>query len=336
MTQKYSFCLLTFLVAFLVHAQQDPHVSLYRYHMNMINPAVSGIKEASFLNMSLRSQWQGVQGAPETQVVSFGTPTRSERVGLGINVIHDRTYVEEQTLVFGSFSYRLPLTEKADLFLGLQAGTNGYSVNAAGLDAWNPQGQAVNDANLLNYSRFNPNIGVGAYLQHEKYYLSLSAPKILATERFKEIDGMVTTAADRVHFYASGAYYFSLNDQWELIPSLLVCYVNFAPFLVTSNLSFSYKKAIDFGVEYSFKSGLGGTLMVNTNDTFSFGYAYITSLHKDINTFSKGTHEVVMKIKLSSGFSEKDHPMESKLSKLEKKIGLKNKNESQNLRYRKN
>ena len=89
MTQKYSFCLLTFLVAFLVHAQQDPHVSLYRYHMNMINPAVSGIKEASFLNMSLRSQWQGVQGAPETQVVSFGTPTRSERVGLGINVIHD-------------------------------------------------------------------------------------------------------------------------------------------------------------------------------------------------------------------------------------------------------
>ena len=321
MTQNYPIYLLTFLSAFMIYSQQDPHVSLYRYHMNMINPAVSGIKEASFINMSLRSQWQGVQGAPETQVVSFGTPTRNERVGLGINVIHDRTYVEEQTLVFGSFSYRLPLTEKAALFLGLQAGTNGYSVNASGLQAWSPQGQSINDSNLLNYSRFNPNVGVGAFLQHEKYYFSLSAPKILATERFKEIDGVVTTAADRVHFYASGAYYFPLNSQWEFIPSLLLRYVNFAPFLITSNLSFSYKRAIDFGIEYSFKSGMGGTLMVNTDNTFSFGYAYITSLHADINAFSKGTHEVVMKIKLGT---VSRNPVNKALYRKERNIGTKN------------
>lgn len=107
-------------------SQQDPHVSLYRYHMNMINPAVSGIKNAPFLNMSFRSQWQGFEGAPETQIISFGTPTKGERVGLGLNVIHDKTFVEEQTLIFGSFSYRLPLNEELDLFLGIQAGTNGY------------------------------------------------------------------------------------------------------------------------------------------------------------------------------------------------------------------
>jgi len=279
-------------------AQQDPHFSLYRFHANMFNPAVTGIKEVPMVNLSFRSQWQGFTGAPETQVVSFGTPTQGERVGLGFNVVNDQTFIENQTLIFGSFSYRLQMNGRSNLFLGLQAGTNSYSVNARGLDVYGLENGV--DPFLLDTSKFYPNIGVGAYLQHEKYYLSLSAPKILKTQRFKEQNGLVTSAADLVHIYASAGYYIPLNQQWEFVPSTLVRYVNFAPFLITANASFSYKRVIDFGVEYNFKSGMGATLMVEAGNTFSFGYAYITSLHAQLNPFSKGTHEVVMLIKLGS------------------------------------
>ena len=248
---------LVFILCSSLWSQQDPHISLYRYHMNMINPAVSGIKSFASLNMSFRSQWQGFEDSPETQIVSFGTPTRGERVGLGINIIHDKTFVEEQTLIFGSFSYRLPLNEDLDLFLGLQAGTNGYSVSAQDLNVYGlSEGQV--DPNLINFSRFNPNVGVGAYLRHEKYFLSLSAPKILATKRFKEQNGLFTSATDRIHYYLSGGSYLRINNQWEFIPSVLARYVNAAPFLITANMSLSYKRAIDFGIEYNFGSGIGG------------------------------------------------------------------------------
>ena len=314
-------------------AQQDPHFSLYRFHSNMFNPAVSGIKGAPSLNMGFRSQWQGFAGAPETQVVSFGTPTKGERVGLGFNVVNDKTFVENRTFLFGSFSYRLQLSDETNLFLGLQAGTNSYSVNAQGLEIYGLDNNF--DPRIVDFSRFNPNVGVGAYLQHEKYFLSLSAPKILKSVRFQEENGLVTSAADRVHFYFSGGAYLPLNDQWEFIPSTLIRYVNFAPFLATVNASLSYKRTIDFGVEYSFNSGIGATLMVNAGKTFSFGYAYVTSLHPQINQFSKGTHEVAMRIRLGSEreaepevleelevSASKDGPQ--KASSEERKIGTRN------------
>ncbi|MEN8768518.1 MAG: PorP/SprF family type IX secretion system membrane protein [Candidatus Arcticimaribacter sp.] len=328
MLKNYGFFLLLLLLLTDGQAQQDPHISLYRQHLNMYNPAVGGIETAPELNMTFRSQWQGFKGAPETQIISFSTPTKNENVGLGFNVVHDKTFVEQQTLAFGSFSYRLQLKNDFNLYLGIQAGTNGYQVNAYNLEVFGTEGR---DPNLINYSRFNPNVGVGLFLKHEKFYFSFSAPKILKSTRFKELNNVVTTATDQVHLYVSGGANLKLNDQWEFIPSTLIRYVNFAPFLITTNASLSYNKIIDFGVEYSFESAVGGTLMIDTGNTFSFGYAYVTSLHKQINQFSKGTHEVVMRIKLGADKTPKaqeDILDEFNPKDIESQIGTKNNQKS--------
>ena len=279
-----------------LQAQQDPHISLYRFHLNMFNPAVVGSQERPTVGMTFRSQWQGFEGAPETQVVSFATPTRGERVGLGFHVINDRTFVERQTQVFNSFSYRLPLNDTWTLFLGLQAGFNAYRVNAAGLTLY---GRDKNDPNLIDYSHLNPNVGVGAYLKHDNFYLSLSAPRVLNSKRLKDTEGLVTTAADRVQFYGSAAVRIPLTRRWDFVPSFLARYVQYAPLLNTVNASFSYDKTIDFGVEYNFQSGMGATLMVDTFKTFSIGYAYVTSMHTELNQFSNGNHEVAIRIYLN-------------------------------------
>lgn len=291
---------LLFINFWTVKSQQDPNISLYRYHLNMFNPAVVGAFEAPLVGMTIRSQWQGFDNAPETQVVSFAGPISGKRIGLGLHVINDKTFVERQTQVFGSFSFRLDLNDQWNLFLGLQTGFNGYSVRAANLETFSLN-LIQNDPNLIDYSRINPNIGLGAYLKNEQFYLSVSAPKILTSQRFKTSDGLVTTAADQIHIYASGGALFALNQQWKFIPSFFVRYLNNTPFLTTLNTSFSYDEFIDFGIEYNFKEGLGGTLMVDTRKTFSFGYAYITSLNKGLNEFSRGTHEVMLRIKLGEG-----------------------------------
>ena len=107
-------------------AQQDAFFSLYRHHLNIINPAAAGTQEGNYLNMSLRSQWLGIDGAPETQAISYGMPTNGNRVGIGFSLINDQTFIEKQTQFYANFSYRLPLSDHLDLFLGLCAGANGF------------------------------------------------------------------------------------------------------------------------------------------------------------------------------------------------------------------
>jgi len=297
-TRFYLSLILLLLTVSTGWAQQESQFSLFRHHLNMINPAVVGTQGVPHINMTFRSQWQGVKDAPEVQVVSFGTPTEGERVGIGFSVVNDANFVERQTLFFGNFSYRLPLNEQTNLFLGLQAGANGYRVTAQGLEVY---GIDREDPNLINYSRFNPNVGVGFYLRHPRYYISLSAPRILNRQRFLDAEGLYTTAADRVHAYASAGTYIPLTPNWELVPAFLFRYVPYAPSLATFNLAFVYDQTFDFGLEYNLQSGFGANMMINTGKTFSFGYAYVASMHKEISQFSKGTHEALLKIKLGQG-----------------------------------
>lgn len=287
---------LTFWTLAVSHAQQDAYFSLYNYHMNMFNPAVSGVENAPFINTTIRSQWYGVEDAPETQVFSYATPTRGGRVGLGLNVINDKTFVEKQTQIFASFSYRLQMNTKTDLYLGLQAGANAYRVNAAGLDV---TGENRSDPNLIDHSQLNPNIGVGLYLKHPKYYLSLSAPKLLNSARFRDQQGLTTSASDRVHIYAAYGRRLKLGQRWTLIPSAIYRHVANAPSLWTVNLAAQLNNDIDFGVEYNINSGFGGTLMLGSGRTMAIGYAYSGSSYRQIQSVSpRGTHEFLLKIKL--------------------------------------
>src|SRR5690606_28447645 len=115
---------------------------------------------------------------PETKTVSFGTPL-GKNVGIGISVVNDKTFVENQTVFGIDFSYHLKMNDATDLYLGIKAGGNFYDVNTTGLETYN----IIEDPALGSISNFNPNIGAGVLLKHDKWYASLSVPKLLSTTR---------------------------------------------------------------------------------------------------------------------------------------------------------
>lgn len=301
MKQVYPLIILFLMMGALGWGQQDGFYSLYRQHFNMLNPAVNGLQQSSFLKMSLRSQWSGIEDAPETQALSYTTPTSNEKVSLGFNIVNDITFVETQTQFFISYAYRLQLTPEHRLFLGLQAGANAFRVNAQDLKIY---GEETQDPNLMNYSRFNPNVGVGLYLDHPRYFVTLSAPRILDSERYKNTDGLVTSASDKVHFYTSGGLFFPINNQWTLLPSFIGRYVRHAPALWTVNLSVLFREDLDVGLEYNINSGLGATLILGAKGSLTFGYAYSGTQSKDLQRLTMGTHEAFLKIRLGKSRSE--------------------------------
>ncbi|MFD0861145.1 PorP/SprF family type IX secretion system membrane protein [Sungkyunkwania multivorans] len=272
------------LVVGTAFAQQESVYSLYNYNMNAINPAYAGADGGKLTFLS-RSQWAGVQNAPETQVFILSLPV-GEKVGIGLSGVRDQVFIENATSVFIDFSYKLQVAEATDLYFGIKAGGLFLDVDTQSLQ--------TQDQGLSALNEFNPNVGVGAYLKNDKYFVSLSAPRILNTERVSNENGVATTATDKAQFYLSGGYNFDISDKVLFKPSVLGSFLQGLDPTVTVTAAFNFIEKFDLGVNYRTDDALGGFAVINLADWAGFGYAYEANTNDAIQRDS--THEIFVRI----------------------------------------
>lgn len=277
-----------------LYAQQEPNYALYRYTMNAINPAYAAADGTTSLTSNFRSQWIDVQDAPETQTFFFQTPL-TENLGIGLSIVNDNVFVENRTSFNVDFSYKLQLNESTNVFLGLKAGGRTYNVDQGGFSNFSFNAGQIDPAVANIDTGFRPNIGIGAYLVNDKYFISLSVPGLLLSERVNVDNGRVSIANERAHFYLSGGYNFDLSDKVEFRPSTMVRYVNGNGVAADMTAAFRYNQRFEAGVMYSTDSVWAGTIMFNLADWMDFGYAYGGSARSELSTFNDGTHEILVR-----------------------------------------
>lgn len=281
------------LISTSLVAQQESLITFYRNHLNLVNPAYVGVEQGATLKTSLREQWTGVQDAPSTQAISFMTPLGNKKLAMGLSFVHDKVFIEKQSFVAIDFSYDVTLTDKLNLFMGIKVGGNNYEVNTQGLETYN----VTFDPSLEPISRFNPNIGVGFYLKHDKYYVSLSTPKILNTDRAKNDDGYATASTDRAHFYLSSGYDFDINPTVKLIPSVMIRYVNGAPFSTDFTATTIVDEVFHLGATYRTDRSVAGMTQFRLSKKLMLGYAYEYSLRSQLLGRANGTSELYLQFK---------------------------------------
>lgn len=277
-----------------VNAQQDPNYTFYRYNMNIYNPAFAGSSEAAEFSLGIRSQWAGIEGAPESQSAIFGMPV-GKNVGLGASILNDRTFIEQQTWVAIDISYFIQLNEDHRLYFGIKGSANSYDANTDGLITYGV-GQ---DGTLMNYeSRFTPNVGAGAYLHHDRYFVSLSAPKLLTPDRLQERDGNAYLGVDRMHAYLSGGYSFILGKTLDLKTMGMFRYVDASPISLELTGILDFGERFEFGASYRFEESVSGLFLFNISNGFNLGYAYETSIQNSIDGLDNNTHELFMRLRM--------------------------------------
>jgi len=281
---------LSLTLPLLVVGQQDPNHSFYNYNMNLINPAYAGNGDLTELGINFRSQWSGVVGAPETQTAFFGAPLGSQ-VGLGISVINDRTFVENQTSVMVDFSYRLQVGQESSLYFGLKAGGVSYKVNSLGLLTY---GIGADPSLDQLEGKFNPNIGVGFLLKGESYYLNFSIPRFLTPNRLENNNGDVRLGVDKIHYYLGAGYDFDLGGNVELRPSILASYVEASPFRLDLTAMVFFNDRVGLGGGYRINEGGYGMATFKAQQWLRFGYAYTAPYESPIAKAANGSHEVFM------------------------------------------
>ena len=275
-----------------ITAQQDPHYIFYNSIRNVVNPAFTGTDGTSFSG-NIHSQWSNVKGAPETQSFAFGTAV-GKKVGLGLSLVNDQTFIEKQTAFALDFSYGLPINEETKLYFGLKAGMRSFKVNTAGLVTYG----LGSDPSLTNLDgRLMPTVGAGLYWKHSKYYLALSVPQILSSERLEQEDDLARLSDSKTHLYFMGGFDFLMGSDWVFKPATIIRYVDAAPLSVDIRMMSEFKERIGLGVSYRNKASISGMFVFKTNGALEFGYAYSVDTDSDIRQTNNGSHEIMMQLK---------------------------------------
>ena len=283
--------LIFILVIFIANqswGQQETSITNYWSHMNLFNPAYVGSDNMINFKSTIRNQWSGISESPVTQMVSYSKPF-GDKVGLGLSIVNDKVFIENSTYVGIDFSYKLTVSDKALLYFGLKAAANFYSINTSTLDYYSSQANNFFDPSLFNIDQFDPNIGLGFLLKREKWFLSLSVPRMLSTERASSKDngnGISTTVGtSKPHLYVSSGYNFNLkNPKWSLTPSFLLRTVKDVPVALDSNLLVSYMDKVDLSFTYGNSKTYAVTFGIDFADKYRVGYSYETSSRSLLST----------------------------------------------------
>ncbi len=292
LTKIYRFIVLTgfFLVVFSSYAQQDPQYTQYMYNTTNVNPAYAGSRDALSIFGMYRTQWVGLEGAPDTGSFSVHTPV-GEKVGLGLGIINDRIGISDETTVSVDFSYTLNLSDDGNykLALGLKGAAHLLNIDYSRLNWHNPNDPINNNIN----NRFSPNVGAGAYLYSDKFYIGLSVPNILETQHYDDND-VESLARERFHSYLITGYVFDLAQDIKLKPAILAKAVEGAPLQIdiTGNIMFNEKFVL--GVAWRWDAALSGLAGFQVNDNWFIGYAYDAETTKLAN-YNSGSHEIFLR-----------------------------------------
>jgi len=217
-TVKYGLLLVIMGCSLQTAGQTDPIFTQYMFNTQAVNPAYAGMWEKIGFFTLMRKQWTGIDRSPLTQMVSFHSPLKNEYVGVGLNVINDRFSREERLSIFGDYSFEILLSREMRLRLGLKFGFMNYQnplTQYQLIDGeFDPAFQEDIDLKFL------PNFGVGGFLYGEKYYLSLSIPKLIEN-KFATNRNNYSSLAEARHLYFSAGYVFNMSGYLKLKPTLM-------------------------------------------------------------------------------------------------------------------
>jgi len=272
-------------------AQQDPMISQYMFNGLFLNPAYSGSHKYFTSSLLHRTQWVDFSGAPKTALLAVDglIPSKSENMGVGLIVTHDRIGATEQTDIYGNYAYQLKLGE-GKLAFGLKAGASNYIFKSENVTVWD-----LNDGVFTGRKNtWLPKMGFGTYYFAKNWYAGLSVPTLLAYDANHDFNFDVNKGSFlNRHYYAYGGYVFKLNQKLKLKPSSLIKYLPSAPLQADLNLNLLYDEQFWIGASYRTKDAVVFMVEYQTNSRFRVGYAFDLTTTK-IRKYSAGTHEIMI------------------------------------------
>lgn len=308
-------------------SQVKPFYTQYVLNNYILNPALTGIENYTDVKLSYRNQWAGIDGHPvtayfsihgplnkkdlRTSATSFQVPGENPRGpkywdeyatspahhGIGLQAINDRAGYINRWSVALSYAYHKPLGPKTSLAAGINLGMSSISLDQSKIVF----GDATYDL-AIGYtsgelSKIKPEIGAGLWLYSARYYLGVSVLNIIPGKAKFVKNGDKYGTYFTPNYFATAGYRFQMTDQISVLPSVMVQYWQPQLLGVHGGVKLQYEDFLWIGANYRYSnllSGYSGMIGVNVSNTFNISYAYESATNTRLQTYTKGTHEVVL------------------------------------------
>ena len=278
-------------------AQTEPMYSQYMFNMLGVNPAYAGSREASSFNFFQRSQWIGLQGAPQTTSFSFDQSILNKRAGWGIQFYDDKIGVEKADGINIMGSTKIQVSENGILSGGLSFGLMNYRI-----DLMNVTGRFTpNDpAFYSNLNKWTPSLGIGIYYNTDNFYAGVSIPNILKS-RLTAFD-LIRSGLQKVnqkHIFLTTGFAIPINEDLKLKPSTMIKMVEGAPIEADFNTNVWLRDIIGLGVSYRTGDAVIGMAEIQANQNLRFGYAYDMTI-SPLKFYNNGSHEIMIRYEIGN------------------------------------
>ena len=271
------------------HSQQKPVFSQYMFNGLALNPAYAGNQNQLSVTGLYRKQWTNIEGAPNTQTLSAHAGFKKKKVGVGLLIARDEIGAHHGLALYGSFAYKLRVSEKGTLAFGLQGGFDQLSTDFNLLTLKQPD-------NSLSGKQVDmtPNFGTGLFYSTPTAYAGFSVPYILNNVVYREngSSGLGQIKEARYYFLTAGKV-FEVSKRVKLKPSTLVRVQEGAPASVDVNLNVIVDDLIHLGTSYRSGDAMVFLFQLQVDPNFRFGYAYDWTL-SSLTPYTRGSHEFML------------------------------------------
>ncbi|KIO50746.1 PorP/SprF family type IX secretion system membrane protein [Flavobacterium hibernum] len=284
------FTAIMILTSILCTAQQDAQFTQYMYNTINVNPAYAGSRGALSIFGLYRTQWVGLDGAPETSSFSVNSPINNSNLGVGVSLVNDKIGPTNENTLSADLSYTVQTSADFKLSFGIKGTANLFNLD---INKLNPENQGDPQFQDLN-NKFSPNVGAGVYWHSNKAYIGLSVPNFIETNRYNDND--IAIYKDKINYYLIGGYVFDL-DKYQYIkfkPAVLAKMVEGAPLQVDVSANFMFNDKFVVGLAYRWSAALSAMAGFQVSDGLYIGYAYDRETTR-LNNYNSGSHEIFLR-----------------------------------------
>lgn len=305
-------------------AQTKPHLNNYLFNYYLINPAVAGIEDFVDIKSSFRSQWNGLEGAPETLVLTlhgnidgrsqvnnakrktssideftfdFESYNARPHHGFGGSIIADRIGPFSKIQVSASYAYHIPLSKKFRLGAGLSMGMIHNRLDQDKIRLHDPNDIAVSGE---RYTNTNPDLGIGLWLYSKALFVGVSGAQLF---KYNLTYGNYVQSEKESyrHFIVTAGYKLYAGYDLIFTPSVTAKWLSPAPRVIDYNLVVTIINRVSLGFTYRDNQEVILSSRFIINPSIEFGYAFDFG-SAAVDRYSSGSHEIYMGLRLRNKY----------------------------------
>lgn len=290
----------------IVKAQQDPQFSQNMFNHVTVNPAFVGQQNRWVVSGIYRSQWQKMEGAPETYAVNVDAPLRLGRTdgGIGLNVMNDRLGMQRMLHVMLNYSYkrtlRLGVLSAGVKFGVINSKIEGDYYNPEGDDYTRPEDDPALNGSRADLSKMLFDAGLGVFLTGDRFYAGMAVSHLTRPEMTVGLTGKFFLTP---HLCFSGGYALPLSPKCSLQPSVFV-QTDFAGTQYSVNANAVFNQMYWGGVSYRYGEAVVFLAGMELKNGILVGYSYDWNV-AGIGKYVGGTHEVTLSYSFGLRFGKR-------------------------------